>query len=307
MKNPKNSAHQLFKAFPDAESARKHFEQIRWAGTVSCPECKSEAIYSREGKRLGMHDCRDCGKHFSVRTGTVFEKSHIDLHRWMHAIYILVTAEKGFSSLQLSKEIGCTQKSAWFMLHRLRLVCGGNLEMLSGIVGIDETHIGGKKENKHASKKAKTGRGTVGKQSVTRVRERGGKVKTKPIKNKGRNTMQREVHAGVKIDLTVYTGDHRDYAGLGGLWSDHKTIKNSLKEFADDEAHTNGVGKVWVLLKRSYHSAYYHFSAKHLGKYVNEVVFRLNKGSCGNQTAERLHNLLANTISHRLAYAELTR
>ncbi len=169
------STYELMRRFPDADSARRHLEQVRWRGTVTCPSCGSTNIYARQGKRAGFYDCRDCGKSlFSVRTGTVFEQSPIPLNIWLYVIYSLMTARKGVSSLQLSKEISVTQKTAWFMLRRLRTACGGDMELLKGIVELDTTHIGGKEANKHEHKKMSAGRGPVGKQAVIGMRARGG-------------------------------------------------------------------------------------------------------------------------------------
>ena len=137
------STFQLFKLFPDAESARLYFESRLWPQGPRCPVCRSgDRITTRKD---GFYRCNACDEDFTVRTGTIFERSHVPLHKWLYAMYLLVTARKGISSLQLSKQIGVTQKTAWFMLHRLREACGGDtgLSKLRGIVEIDETHGGG--------------------------------------------------------------------------------------------------------------------------------------------------------------------
>ncbi len=164
---------QLFEMFPDQETARKYLESRLWPEGAKCPVCGSnENITAR---RDGYYRCNSCKEDFTVRTGTIFERSHVPLHKWIYSMYLLVTARKGISSLQLSKEIGITQKSAWFVLHRLREACGNKLEKLQGIVEIDESFFGGLEKNKHESKKLKKGRGTAGKKAIIGMRERGGR------------------------------------------------------------------------------------------------------------------------------------
>lgn len=142
---------QLFEMFPDNETARQYLESRLWPQGVRCPECKhGERVTTRKG---GYYRCNSCRLDFTVRTGTIFERSHVPLHKWLHAMYMLVTARKGISSLQLAKELGVTQKSAWFLLHRLREAIGKDLEKLRGEVEIDETFVGGLESNKHATSK----------------------------------------------------------------------------------------------------------------------------------------------------------
>src|SRR6266704_4727764 len=159
--------------YPDEASARVYLEGRLWPNGVTCPECKGmERITVRKD---GYYRCNACKLDFTVRTGTIFERSHVPLHKWLYAMYLLVTARKGISSMQLSKEIGITQKSAWFVLSRVREALGSKLETLRGIVEIDETYVGGIEANKHESQKRKAGRGAVGKAAVLGMRERGGR------------------------------------------------------------------------------------------------------------------------------------
>ncbi len=188
-----------------------------------------------------------------VRTGTIFERSHVPLHKWLYAMYLVVTARKGISSMQMAKEIGVTQKTAWFMLGRLREACGSARELLRGIVEVDETYIGGKERNKHASTKTRPGGGTKGKQAVLGLRERGGRSVAIPVDRTDKATLHEAIESHVEPGSSVYTDEHSSYGGLNRKGFYHGHVNHSRGEFGAGNIHTNSVESMWALLKRGRH------------------------------------------------------
>ena len=297
------STYQLFEMFPDQESARVYLETRLWPMGPRCPVCGlGERITVRAG---GYYRCNQCKEDFTVRTGTIFERSHIPLHKWLYAMYLLVTARKGISSLQLSKEIGITQKSAWFMLHRLREACGPGMEKLRGIIEIDETYVGGVERNKHETKKLKAGRGAVGKTAVLAMRERGGRTVAMPAASVDMATVKKAIFDRVEIGSTIHTDEAAVYQGLDGLFFTHDTVNHSEGEFVRGNVTTNGVESVFAVFKRGLIGVYHHVSPDHLGRYTNEFAFRLSEGNVRRHTLDRLESLTLGTAGKRLTYKDL--
>ncbi len=265
------------KRFPTEQSCIDYLVATRWNGDMVCVHCGSLRKFYRMAS--GKFKCADCRKQFSIRVGTIFEDSALPLQKWFFAIFVFSSHKKGISSIQLGKDIGVRQATAWHMLHRIRygMTDKQPKEQMKNTVEVDETYIGGKEKNKHSDKRTKNtqGRSTGTKTPVFGIIERQGEVRTQPVSHVDGKTLKGIIRANVSSDATVITDEWTAYNNLSEEFR-HEVINHRTKEYVRGNIHTNNIENFWSLLKRGIIGIYHQVSPEHLHRYCNEFSFRYN-------------------------------
>ncbi|QIL40444.1 IS1595 family transposase [Pedobacter sp. HDW13] len=297
---------ELVEFLKDEETAIKHLEELRWKGNRACPHCGNIKTYALKSGKYKCAD-KDCDEQFTAKVGTIFEGSKVPLKKWFIAIYLLTSHKKGVSSHQLARDLKVTQKTAWFMLQRLRTALGnGSFEMLGGgdkVVEIDESYVGGKNSNRHVKKRIPNsqGRSTKDKAAVLGIMERGGKVKVVMVNNANGATIDPIIADTVIPNSNVMTDEWRVYRKLK-LNYFHNYVKHGNGQYVSGNVHTNSIEGFWSQLKRSIFGIYHSTSKLHLQKYLDECSFRFNTRTSGE--GDRVA-MVVNLANCRLKYHEL--
>lgn len=299
--------------FTDEEAARRHFEATRWPNGPYCPLCGSfDNVKPFGGKSMGpgWYHCGACRRKFTATMGTVCERSHVPLTKWLLAMHLLCASKKGMSAHQLHRMLGVTYKSAWFMAHRIREAMrelhaegsdpmGGEGQMVEA----DETFVGGKERNKHANKRNKANIGGMGKEAVFSLVERGGRVRSQHVPQVDARTLRPILEAQLDKASYLMTDGEGQYRILGPMFAKHETVNHGIGEYVRGEAHTNTVEGYFSILKRGITGTYHHVSQQHLKRYLAEFDFRYNERmGLGISDAERASKAVFGAVGKRITY-----
>ena len=298
---------QVMDMFPDEEAARQWVESVVWAEGRECGKCGSSR--TREATHAKMpYWCTDCRSYFSVKTGTPLAHSNIPLRKWAIAIYLCLTSLKSVSSMKLHRDLSVSQKTAWFMLHRIReaWMPPDDDDRFNGPIEVDETYMGGKRRNMSNAKRkelADAGRGPVGKVAVAGAKDREtGEVRAEVVASTDKPTLQGFVGEVAEEGATVYTDEAAAYKGLPNV--DHDTVNHSISEYVDGQVHNNGIESFWSMLKRAYTGTFHKISPKYLNRYIQEFAGRYNVRE--SDTLEQMREVVRRLAGRSLGYRRLT-
>jgi transposase-like protein len=289
--------------FSDLDVATEFVANLRWPNGPVCPRCGGVEHSYLTTRRIWK--CKACKRQFSVKLGTVFEDSPLGLDKWLPAVWLAANTKNGISSHELARSLGVTQKSAWFMLHRIRLAMQtGSFEKLDGEVEVDESFVGGLARNMHEDRRARKINGTGGRDKtvVLGIRQRDGETRAQVIPNTTKHTLHGAVREHVEPGANVYTDAYRSYRGLSAEY-DHEVVDHA-ERYVDGRVHTNGLENFWSLLKRGLHGTYVSVEPFHLFRYIDERVFAYNLREMSDYG--RFASVLKTASGRRLTYAEVT-
>ena len=295
----------IMRMFPDDAAAEQWFVKSRWPTGVCCPNCGSLNVQTGCQHKTMPFRCRekDCGKKFSAKSGTLMEGSKVGYQDWLITMFLISTNLKSVASMKLHRDLGITQKSAWFLAHRVRAgLSQDDSSDFTGPVEVDETYVGGKRKNMPKSKRKKlSGRGPVGKTAVVGAKDRTTKqVAAKVVASTDKGTLQGFVKDHAAKGATVYTDDASAYETLP---FDHDSVQHSLQESVKGDVHTNGIESLWSMLKRAHKGTFHKLSPKHLDRYVQEFAGRHNVREL--DTAEQIRSLRSGMDGKRMTYKNL--
>ncbi len=291
--------------FQNEEKAREYLEALRWPNGPVCPHCGSVGkhyILTGKSHRKGLWKCVDCREQFTVTVGTVFERSKVKLNLWLQAVHLVCASKNGMSSMELHRLLGVTQKTAWFMLHRIREAMkpesGGLLGSGGGTVEADETYWGNTKRSKAA--KGYKGRGYAHKEKIVSLVERGGKVRSFHVQAVTAKTLKPILLAQIAKEAHLMTDEASMYTKVGKEFASHNVVTHSAGEYVRGKAHTNTIEGFFSRLKRGLIGTYHHVGSQHLSRYVTEFDFRYNTRK--STDAERAATVIGGIGGKRLMY-----